>query len=411
MSPSPRGVILPQAAALLFVFLFTLSQDMAACGIDWSLPTNHFEGVNEMGYVSIWKEVGQLDCGNGLRLPLNINFCSQREASSPYLGAGWMFAFLESQIVQTSERDFKLVQPEGRFRLFGRSKANPLLLEGQGGWKAEIKGDTITAWADCGWKLVFVKGKIKSLTTPKNRRLDYIYSAGRVSEVRESGATLISVEIDPGTNQTKAIVVNGLRMAVSLAQRPRIQIASGQTLVAGMAESLRRFSDNDESYEFGTDEKLQPTLTISKTGKPQRVVVWHPGTKRILADDAWVYDIRPADKLAANALMSRRHLEGRTESWVVDAASGREIETIDGAQTIRTSYVSGVLAGHLRTIVREANGTSTTLYRAAYDDKGKLVRLIRDGKTRFFQYDKSGKLISFRDGETGPERHFSEAGY
>ena len=37
---------------------------------------------------------------------------------------------------------------------------------------AELKGNIFTAWASCGWKLVFANGKISSMVSPDNRRFD-----------------------------------------------------------------------------------------------------------------------------------------------------------------------------------------------------------------------------------------------
>ena len=39
---------------------------MAACGLDWTLPANHFESVDPHGYASYWERIGDLDCGGGI---------------------------------------------------------------------------------------------------------------------------------------------------------------------------------------------------------------------------------------------------------------------------------------------------------------------------------------------------------
>jgi hypothetical protein len=61
-----------------------------ACGLDWTLPQAHFEGVDENGYVAYWEKIGQADLGDGLVIPVNIGFNSHRETSSPTLGKGWI---------------------------------------------------------------------------------------------------------------------------------------------------------------------------------------------------------------------------------------------------------------------------------------------------------------------------------
>ena len=69
---------------VLLTFTFFLSPQTApACGLDWTLPQAHFEGVDDQGYVAYWEKIAQADLGDGLTIPLHIGFNSHREASSP----------------------------------------------------------------------------------------------------------------------------------------------------------------------------------------------------------------------------------------------------------------------------------------------------------------------------------------
>lgn len=66
------------ALAVLW-FVFATSMPSAnACGVDWQVPTNHFDSVNEMGEFSYWRQIGQVDFGNDLKVPLIIGFKPNR---------------------------------------------------------------------------------------------------------------------------------------------------------------------------------------------------------------------------------------------------------------------------------------------------------------------------------------------
>src|SRR5438045_3848946 len=92
-----------QALYALAAPLCVLSLDApaSACGINWRIPTTYFENVDEKGYACYSERVAEIDLGGGLKLPLIVNFQSERESISPYLGKGWVLALFESRIVQT----------------------------------------------------------------------------------------------------------------------------------------------------------------------------------------------------------------------------------------------------------------------------------------------------------------------
>jgi hypothetical protein len=195
----------------MFLAWVALAASAFGCGLDWNLPTNHFDGVNEQGYVAYWEKVGDVDFGDDLKLPLVIGFRSNKEngAPSPYLGAGWILPLLESNFVQTGENSFVMMQPDGWNNLFLRR--DDTTLNGSAGWMAEIKGNTITAWAKCGWKLEFFKGHIVSMTTPKNRKFEFVYSGSVVTAVRENGVAKLTAEQE-STGKVKALLFNGKRI-------------------------------------------------------------------------------------------------------------------------------------------------------------------------------------------------------
>jgi len=72
------------------VALTVLTGQSIGCGISWKAPTNHFDGVNERGFLSYWEQIGEFDFGGALKIPLILNFRSNRDSVSPYGGYGWL---------------------------------------------------------------------------------------------------------------------------------------------------------------------------------------------------------------------------------------------------------------------------------------------------------------------------------
>lgn len=140
-------------------------------------------------------------------------------------------ALLESNIVQIDERKFLLTQPDGISRQFWRKTPNDALLQGQGGWKGEIKGNSIALWAECGWKFTFVDGKNTSITTPKNRTLTLIQTSGKTSEIRENGKSVLKVNFDPASGFAKELRYGSNLVGLEMGEKPRVDVIQGLPVI------------------------------------------------------------------------------------------------------------------------------------------------------------------------------------
>jgi len=374
------------AAALIGL---ALSQPVYSCGVSWTVPKDHFDGVNERGYVSIWQQIGTLDLGEELKIPLIIGFESNREWSSPHVGQGFILALLDSRFEQVDENLFRMIQPDGWTSVFRRDHKIKNILGGQGGWKAEITGDnTITAYATCGWKLVYKQGKISSIGTPKGRTLDYVYSGGRVAEIREKGSVVLSVKTDTLAGKVSSIVFKGQEITLTQSDRPQVQLVKDQKLITGMNSVLSSVNDNQgtgTNYSFSVDEKLNPSLKIDQT----RLLVWDPVTKLILRDGSWSYRIIPGEDASSYASIERSNPLVKRELWFLNAAKGERTQIFsDGTKEVMTWFTSGSVTGQPRTFSRSIDGRLILEEKYSYDDKGKLLRKLSN--TTGFAYSAQG---------------------
>ncbi|MCC7518015.1 MAG: RHS repeat protein [Verrucomicrobiae bacterium] len=404
--------------ALAGGFLVAAAIASFGCGVDWTLPKDHFDGVNERGFVSWWGQLGTLDLGDGVQLPLVAGFQSDRDWSSPVLGKGWILALLDSSLMAIDEKTFILVKPDGWSHDFYRDRKNPSVLDG-GSWKGETKDNTATLWASCGWKLVYEKGKLASITTPKNRTLQWMRGGdGSVREIREGGQTHLAVEVNPSKGVDRALVFNGQRVDITWGDRLRVgadgmdravvRIALGGASTSGASVpslpaiasvTAGRSSPAPLSFSYGFDAKRHPTLTVSREGESPRVLAWDRFTRLIVSDGEWTYDIKPGNKPVVNAAIGRKNAQRQTEFWHEESEKGREV-VIDqnGVTRTTTRFVHGPLSGKLRKIEEASNGITRVVQQISYDEKGRVLRSIdAQGSVEIFTYDQSGRRVSSRD--------------
>ena len=368
------------------------------CGLDFKVPKDHFDGVNEFGYVSYWDKIGDLDLGEGLSIPLVIGFQSDREWSSPYLGYGWIMPLFDSNLVQTGENSFEMIAPDGYTVEFGRDGKKPTVLNGQRGLKGEISGDTITLWTSCGWKLSYTKGKITSIGTPKGKTLLIGRDAtGVARDVSYDGKVVIRVERD-FKGLVTGLDLGDKHIEFEQTEKPRIQSILGKNVVAGKDMSLGKVTSENgviKTCEYNVSDGLQPKLTVSDAGKPPRQIAWDSKTRFIAKDNGWNYNIIPAEYRGGNAAIRRVSSVGQKEFWHYDALQAQEIsQSSTGLEKSIRWFASGIFAGKIRTIsLNDGNGSQRALL-YSYDIHGHLVRISQSLKSKTNPaFEDSSKII------------------
>ena len=155
---------------------------------------NVFQNVDKSGNLFIVDRLGSINRASGKPiLPIFYQFDSNLKSDSPYLGLGWEIPLLESKFVQLSEREYMLKQPDGWYRRFWKDRRRNNVLHGQGGWKAIIEGDTVTAVAECGDDAIKYKnGRIIHLHT-NDSKFDFIYENNKVTKILEGKDVVLEV--------------------------------------------------------------------------------------------------------------------------------------------------------------------------------------------------------------------------
>jgi len=344
-----------------------------ACGISLSEPKSFYDGVDFQGHVHLINKLGDLQAGKA-EIPIFLILNSGNGYVSPYSGP-FDIPLLSARMEQVDENTFLLRSPTGWLLPFVRNSKDKNILDGSNGMKAlidEAKG-IITAWADCGDKITFSKGRILEFQT-KDVKLDYVYSGDRVSEIREGGQALLKVNSDSNTGEVTGLSL-GLKRDINFSwgDRPIVQIIQGKPLILGIRKTLTKIvlpDGTEKNFEFAVNDQMQPTLKIDG----MQEVSWNPATLRADKVGEWTYKIETGKDRFANAAISRSNGKGM-ESWFYDGPKGEEIiHGFDGAVKITKWFTSGNLAGKLRSTQVSSLGTPGNSHKVAYDSGGAILR-------------------------------------
>jgi len=286
---------------------------------------------------------------------------------------------LESHVEPVDENSMNVIMPDGWTFIFLRN-GNTETWRGNAGWVGETNNTVFTITAPCGWRIKFDGGKIQQIDSNKNRTLSFKYNGPAATEVDVDGKPVVQVESDSSTGVAKDLIIGGQKVDIALAPRPRIQAVLNQNLVTGFDQSLSQLQWPDakkESFAFGTDNSLTPTLAITHTDETQRNFSWDPTTRQIKTDGDWTYTFEPAFQNSSCLGIRRTDAEGQFEYFANDPSRGKTVEkTLSGNLTTIYIFVNaGVLNGEVRKKEVQVNGATQTVYEADYDEAGRMTRL------------------------------------
>ena len=370
--------LIPTFIVLLIFFTCSLAESWSACGINWSLPQNHFENVNPQGKLSWWKDLGQVDAGDGLMLPLHLNFRADRHMQSPTLGtSGFLFGLGDATAVALDENRFLMHTPAGRYLLFRRDRKDPNILTSGKKWVGEIKEDVITIATSCGDRLTYRRGQLTRMAL-KERVFDYVYHNGQLSEIKEKGRTVITFkrEDDHLLVQSR----DGKQVRFNFGERPVVQHIAGQNVIGKLGKTLASVvttSGEEVKFAFGVTSDIKPTLEVEES-----LLTWNAANGEVLQDGEWMYEIKPGEKPFHNAAIGRENAKKELEFWHKDTVKGEEISrNINGFETFVTKFASGHLAGKIRKKEITKNGKKIEEEKRSYTELGEIIRISKSDGT------------------------------
>ncbi len=302
-----------------------------------------------------------------------------------------MLPLLESHVEPVDENTVHVIMPDGWTFVFYRN-GNTDTWRGNAGWVGETNNTVLTITAPCGWRIKFDGGKIQKIDSDKNRLLTYKYNGAVATEVDVDGKMFVQVESDTATGVAQNLLVGDQRIDISLAQRPRIQILQGRNFVTGFDQSLNQLQWPDgkkETFTFGADKGLSPTLGITHSDRTQRNFTWDASTRQIKIDGEWAYAF-PKDNAFA---LNRTNKQGQSAAYENDEGTGVLTErALNGIVTQTLYFTSGVLRGKVRKVITTNIGGIPTVDRYSYDEEGNLIR--REKGNYKIEYAKDGRAVT-----------------
>jgi hypothetical protein len=352
----------------------------AACSLDWSMPQHHFDNVHDDGWVSYWEHVFSINLHSGGSLPVFLNFRSDRDALSPYVGYGWMIPLLESRFIQTSENGFEMIQPDGWIRPFGRRNSRENILTGVGGWKAEVKGDLLIAAAECGWRMTFRNGRLVSFIGPSIPEVTYIFEHNKVAEIRQAGYCLLKIVYDSQSNLISKLETPSSTLSLDYALKPRFgssahYLGVDRSLSLISEAGLKRFV-----FEYGPSpsEKDSPYINVKAFRGQDYTFTWNRETKFVEQAGPYLYSITMTP---VRREIHRRHRDGSSDSWI-RAGNGTEICSQNGVTRTIEREPRG---GAIRSIKEKRGAEEKIIYHAIFDEGLNRLQENRDGTSIVYQ--------------------------
>ena len=364
--------------SLIYLSLFGIlsSSGLQALPVDLSTPAADLGPITKTGIFTYWQELGEIDFGRGLVLPLRFGFYASRNADNDFGNMPWRPPVFSSRIYNKTDQQWEVLLPCGRVLTLeaiseGPNQA-PIFQTPDGEWQASTDPDgSIHIRRADGWDMHFNgKGRLQSLRTDEGRLLQWQRNEqGQLQAIAEVGAQgpmapALRVERNAG---------NGLVSALK-AQTRRGQ--QSWSLGYDAQPALNRIGNPDGTQTLMTyrnQAQGQPQLELIEPNLTRHSFTWDQQTKQLLSDGVWTYRIqaRPDD----NPIIERRGPNGEVESLQKDRASMREIFiAADGSTTVRQLVKRGRAKGKLKTVIRQSPGEEPiTLYQATYDQRGLLI--------------------------------------
>lgn len=363
----------------IFILLLISLLSLSARPVDLSPPTTEIGFSTKDGLLSLHRELGEIDFGAEVVLPLRLYFTSYPQSSSSCFGfTGWSIPVMDSKITFLDQSRIEAYLLCGKTIYFIKSpstgKWKSLDSEWEGDYEASREKFVIKR--DDGWEVEWLKNKIKRLKTDEGRELTWDYESGIPLVIKEGDRKVFQL-----TQVNKRVEMLQVRDKTYRLKYDR----------SGRLEQVTWPSGRQESYRWSVCKQGNPQLRmIDKQGR-EEFFAWDKTTGYLTEDRVWDYKVEivePAkDGKQALVRIARENEFKQKESYFNQRDIGEVVtERADGLKQILTRFVTpGKLYHKTRKIEQIQEGTSKVVYQASYDEGGRVIREIdaRGNETKF----------------------------
>ena len=355
--------------------------------------------VDENGYVNPIISLGEINFGNGLTLPLVLNFSSAVRPPSPEFGQGWECPLFEAKIfdVQQDLKEMETLGGKNRYFIYNQrtDKWKHFFTDN---WSGIAHGDDFELTYTTGCKFVFHNGLISSLTTPDGRTILWNRSGDKLVSLQETGKSPALQIVYDQLGFARQILLNPDNLGVA----KNVYDFSSSLVYAGI-DKIQCPGGRTVAFDRSRDKLLNPVVSWTDTLHLPVTLSWDAKTGKILSDNKYTYQIQEVKPDNTWPQMYRKNnVTGAMESFYFDEQHGTTDETLpDGtARHIEIVQAPGPNYKDTRLIQDTKDGKTVTVLRRAFDDKGHLLLEaigLPNGASQVKQYvyDDAGHVVSY----------------
>ena len=351
------------------------------------------------GYVRPIIVLGDVHFGQGLDLPLAINFSSALRSPSPEFGQGWDCPLFDAKIFDVQKNLKRVTTLGGRDLFIGYNLRTDTWKHSYSNhWTGQTKGEDFELVYDKAWKFNFHNGLISSLTTPNGRTLVWNRNGEKLVSLGESGKPPTLQILYDKVGIVQQILLNPDHLGV--AQKA---YKFDTSLVYAGINKIQCPDGRTITFDRSRDAAHNPVMAWTDSKNLGATLTWSVKTGKILSDGISSYKISEVSPDNTYPRISRTiNGTGKIESFYYDQKHGVTEETLaDGTlRHIEMVVAPGANYKAIRLVTETKKGKTITVLRRAFDGQGHVLLEatgLPNGKEIVKQYtfDDGGRVTSY----------------
>ena len=391
----------------IIVFFFACLTHAMACGVSWGVSNmTAFDGINALGEVDITERIGYIDVDGENQINLASNFNSNRKTASKIFGYGWWFGITDTYIVKDTQDSYKFVMPDSRALVLKRSYKNKKLFETKSkNWILEEIPNGFSVTGSCGVAFIFKRNFLNQVKYSNGTTLFFEYEGENLKQINTKGTPIILFRYDKyGTIYLDfAKEKRTIRFKVS-------EVSGYGKLLAEQADFPDAKHIKKYSYKFSDSEVNEISITQNDETKKYfwesdgGLIAREEFYKNNRLADSYEYTIPNKDDVDKYKYLKRKSSSNKKEDIFYRNDKGVSVNQRDGGDIVKIyENMSANCYGKPRKIeIKHPDGkTEEQLF--LYDDKGRIIREVKDGKILFnVKRDDNEHSITYYDGNWKP---------
>ncbi len=391
----------------IIVFFFACLTHAMACGVSWGVSNmTAFDGINALGEVDITERIGYIDVDGENQINLASNFNSNRKTASKIFGYGWWFGITDTYIVKDTQDSYKFVMPDSRALVLKRSYKNKKLFETKSkNWILEEIPNGFSVTGSCGVAFIFKRNFLNQVKYSNGTTLFFEYEGENLKQINTKGTPIILFRYDKyGTIYLDfAKEKRTIRFKVS-------EVSGYGKLLAEQADFPDAKHIKKYSYKFSDSEVNEISITQNDETKKYfwesdgGLIAREEFYKNNRLADSYEYTIPNKDDVDKYKYLKRKSSSNKKEDIFYRNDKGVSVNQRDGGDIVKIyENMSANCYGKPRKIETKHPDGRTEEQLFLYDDKGRIIREVKDGKILFnVKRDDNEHSITYYDGNWKP---------